>query len=169
MNQNKIKIAMIVAYDNNYAIGANENIIASLPAHNFLLQELVKNNVVIMGRNTYLNTYNNLHEICEVIVVSDDDSIHDSEHVHCFDNIDDAMFFAEDIRKGDIYILGGESIFEQYFHFVDYIYLTKIDAEIDGADKFFNCEISDKEFKAINANKHYDNGFSCVQYLLTRI
>ena len=169
MSPSKITISMIVAYDNNYAIGMNDNIIASLPAHNFLLQELVKNNVVIMGRNTYLNTYNNLHEICEVIVVSDDDSIHDSEHVHCFENIDDTMFFAEDIRKGDIYILGGESIFEQYFHFADYIYLTKIDAEIDGADKFFNCEISDKEFNPININKYRDNGYDCIQYLFARI
>ena len=169
MSPSKITISMIVAYDNNYAIGMNDNIIASLPAHNFLLQELVKNNVVIMGRNTYLNTYNNLHEICEVIVVSNDDLIHDSEHVHCFDNIDDAMYFAEDIRKGDIYILGGESIFEQYFHFADYIYLTKIDAEIDGADKFFNCEISDKEFNPININKDRDNGYDCIQYLFARI
>lgn len=169
MNPNKIKIGMIVAYDNNYAIGKDENMIAHLPAHTTLVCNLVRDNIAIMGRTTYLNTYKDLHKICEVIVVSDDDSIHDSEHVHCFDNIDDAMFFAEDIRKGDIYILGGESIFEQYFHFVDYIYLTKIDAEIDGADKFFNCEISDKEFKTINTNKYYDNGFSCVQYLLTRI
>ena len=169
MSPSKITISMIVAYDNNYAIGMNDNIIASLPAHNFLLQELVKDNVVIMGKTTYLNTYKSLHEICEVIVVSDDDSIHDSEHVHCFDNIDDAMYFAEDIRKGDIYILGGESIFEQYFHFADYIYLTKIDAEIDGADKFFNCEISDKEFNPININKYRDNGYDCIQYLLARI
>ena len=79
------------------------------------------------------------------------------------------MFFAEDIRKGNIYILGGESIFEQYFHFADYIYLTKIDAEIDGADKFFNCEISDKEFNPININKYRDNGYDCIQYLLARI
>lgn len=169
MNPNKIKIGMIVAYDNNYAIGKDENMIAHLPAHTTLVRNLVRDNIAIMGRTTYLNTYKDLHKICEVIVVSDDDSIHDSEHVHCFDNIDDAMFFAEDIRKGGIYILGGESIFEQYFHFIDNIYLTKINTEIVGADKFFNCEISDKEFKTISDIEYIDNNFVCNNYTMFRM
>lgn len=168
MNSAKISVSIIVAHDNNYAIGKDGNIIASLPAHNALVTNLVKDKVVIMGRTTYLNTYKSLHDICEVIVVSDDDSIHDSEHVHCFDNIDDAMFFAEDIRKGDIYILGGESIFEQYFHFADQIYLTHIDDEIDGADAFFNCEITEKEFATLSHNRGVDNGFMCHNWLMVR-
>ena len=133
-------------HDKNYAIGKDNEIILNLESHKVFVENIVKNSAVIMGKETYKHVYNNFDDSVEIIVVSDDDELHDGVHIHCFDNIDDAMYFAEVLRVSDVFILGGESIFEQYFHLVDYVYVTYIDIDLFG-NKFFNNDISEREFE----------------------
>ena len=146
MNSNRLTISMIVMHDKNYAIGKDNEIILNLESHKVFVENTVKNSAVIMGKETYKHVYNNFDDSVEIIVVSDDDELHDGDHIHCFDNIDDAMYFAEVLRVSDVFILGGESIFEQYFHLVDYVYVTYIDMDLFG-NKFFNNDISEREFE----------------------
>ena len=146
MNSNRLTISMIVMHDKNYAIGKDNKLILNLDSHRVFVENTVKNSAVIMGKETYKHVYNNFDDSVEIIVVSDDDELHDGDHVHCFDNIDDAMYFAEVLRVSDVFILGGESIFEQYFHLVDYVYVTYIDIDLFG-NKFFNNDINEREFE----------------------
>lgn len=146
MNSNRLTISMIVLHDKCYAIGKDNEIIVTSESHRVFVENIVKNSAVIMGKETYKHIYNNFDDSVEIIVVSDDDELHDSDHVHCFNNVDDAMYFVEDLRVSDVFILGGESIFEQYFHLVDYVYVTYIDMDLFG-NKFFNNDISEREFE----------------------
>jgi dihydrofolate reductase len=103
MNSNRLTISMIVLHDKCYAIGKDNEIIVTSESHRVFVENIVKNSAVIMGKETYKHIYNNFDDSVEIIVVSDDDELHDSDHVHCFDNVDDAMYFAEDLRVSDVH------------------------------------------------------------------
>ena len=126
---------LIVAVDKNWAIGKNNKLMWSIPADMKYFRETTKGNIVIMGRKTLesfpqgqpLKNRTNI-----VITKNPDYKVKDALIVH---SIEEAM---EEAKKyeGEIYVIGGESIYRAMLPYCEKALVTKIDHAYD-ADTYF--------------------------------
>ena len=127
---------LIVAVDKNWAIGLKGDLLVSIPQDMKFFRETTKGKVVAMGRKTLESfpngaplknrtnivlTHNPAYQVKDAIVV------HSMEELH------------EELQKypsEDIYVIGGEKIYEQLLDECDVAHITKIDYAYD-ADAYF--------------------------------
>lgn len=124
-------IALIVAYTKNRVIGRDGQIPWRIKGEQRRFKELTTGNVVIMGRRSYEeighplpNRYN--------IIVSNTQSF-EAENCTTVGSLREAIQVAGD---RDIYISGGAGLYREAIDLVDKMYITEIDAEIEG-DTYF--------------------------------
>lgn len=135
---------LIVAVDKNWAIGKNNKLMWSIPADMKYFRETTKGNIVIMGRKTLesfpqgqpLKNRTNI-----VITKNPNYKVKDALIVH---SIEEAM---EEAKKyeGEIYVIGGESIYRAMLPYCEKALVTKIDHAYD-ADTYFPNLDEDSEW-----------------------
>lgn len=135
---------LIVAVDKNWAIGKNNKLMWSIPADMKYFRETTKGNIVIMGRKTLesfpqgqpLKNRTNI-----VITKNPNYKVKDALVVH---SIEEAM---EEAKKyeGEIYVIGGESIYRAMLPYCEKALVTKIDHAYD-ADTYFPNLDEDSEW-----------------------
>ena len=126
---------IIVAADKNWAIGKNNKLMWSIPADMKFFRETTKGNVVIMGRKT-LESFPQgqpLKNRVNIVITHDPSyKVKDAVVVH---SIEEAV---EESRKyeGEVFVIGGESIYRAMLPYCDTVHVTKIDHEY-AADAYF--------------------------------
>tara|TARA_A100001015_G_C14648030_1_gene578066 strand:+ start:116 stop:655 length:540 start_codon:yes stop_codon:yes gene_type:complete len=171
---------VILACDKNYGIGLNND----LPSWN-LKEDMLKfknttigngNNVVIMGKNTYLSLKKPLKDrinivISKTLIEELDLKIREYNGFLIFSNIQEAytcanLLISKTDNKGEIWIIGGAKLYESVLHSfpINKFFVTKI-------NKAFDCDIflQEKTINLINnikwttilnkKNKDYDYNF----------
>lgn len=136
---------LIVAVDKNWAIGKNNKLMWSIPADMKFFRETTKGNVVIMGRKT-LESFPQgqplKNRINIVITKNKDYKVKDAVVVHSVEEaVDEAKKY-----EGEIFVIGGESIYRAMLEYCDTAYITKIDHAYD-ADTFFPNLDEDQQWK----------------------
>ena len=117
---------IIVAADKNWAIGKNNKLMWSIPADMKFFRETTKGNVVIMGRKT-LESFPQgqpLKNRVNIVITHDPSyKVKDAVVVH---SIEEAV---EESRKyeGEVFVIGGESIYRAMLPYCDTALVTKID------------------------------------------
>lgn len=127
---------LIVAVDENWAIGNNNELLISIPAdHKFFRQETT-GKVVVLGRKT-LETFPQglpLKNRTNIIMSTNPDyRVKDATVVHSVEEL------LEELKKyntEDVYIVGGESVYRQMLPYCDVAHVTKIDHAY-AADAYF--------------------------------
>ena len=127
---------LIVAVDENWAIGNKNELLISIPAdHKFFRQETT-GKVVVLGRKTLetfpqglplKNRTNIIMSTNKAYQVKDAVVVHDVEEL------------LEELKKydtEDVYIVGGESVYRQLLPYCDVAHVTKIDHAY-AADAYF--------------------------------
>lgn len=118
---------IIVAVDNNWAIGYQNKLLVSIPADMRFFRDETTNKVVIMGRST-LESFPGgqpLKNRTNIVITSKQDyKVKDAIVVH---SIEEAMEIAGQYRSEDIYVIGGASIYKQMLPYCDIAHVTKID------------------------------------------
>lgn len=148
----KTKISLIAAMSSNRAIGLNNALPwpEPIPADWANLKRVTKGFKMIMGRKSYDNPHRLWSEAGNYVVTRQKDYQVD-------DNFQTASSLLEAIEacqsEDEIYILGGEQIFEQSIPLADKIVLTQVHQEFVG-DTFFPAfehldfkEVERKEFE----------------------
>ncbi|MDY5845004.1 MAG: dihydrofolate reductase [Bariatricus sp.] len=126
---------IIVAADKNWAIGKNNKLMWSIPADMKFFRETTKGNVVIMGRKT-LESFPQgqpLKNRVNIVITHDPSyKVKDAVVVH---SIEEAV---EESRKyeGEVFVIGGESIYRAMLPYCDTALVTKIDYAYE-ADTWF--------------------------------
>lgn len=129
-------IGLIVAYSKNRAIGHNGRIPWDIEGEKKRFKKLTMGNVVIMGRRSYEEIGRPLPGRYTVVV--------SGTKSYEFDNCTTALSLSEAIAvakkrfgsEKDIYIAGGAALYKEAMDMVDVMYITEIDAEVEG-DTFF--------------------------------
>lgn len=126
---------IIVAVDKNWAIGKNNRMMWSIPGDMKFFRETTKGNVVIMGRKTLESFPQSqpLSNRVNIVITGDlDYKVKGAVVVH---SIREAV---EESKKyeGDVYVIGGESIYRAMLPYCDTALVTKIDHAYD-ADTWF--------------------------------
>lgn len=136
---------LIVAVDKNWAIGKNNKLMWSIPADMKFFRETTKGNIVIMGRKT-LESFPQgqplKNRVNIVITGNKNYKVKGAVVVH---SIEEAM---EEAKKyeGEIFVIGGESIYRAMLPYCDTALVTKIDHAFD-ADTYFPSLDADGEWE----------------------
>lgn len=127
---------LIVAVDENWAIGCNNRLLVSIPNDMKFFRETTTGKVVVMGRKT-LESFPNglpLKNRTNIILTSDVSyQVKDAIVVHSLEELLEELGHYE---SKDIYIIGGASIYRQMLAYCDVAHVTKIHYAYD-ADTFF--------------------------------
>lgn len=138
--QKKQMVGLIVAYSKNRAIGKDGQIPWRIKGEQKRFRELTTGNVVIMGRRSYEEIGRPLPNRY-TIVVSNTKKF-EAENCTTVGSLKEALEIAD--KDKNIYISGGAGLYREAINIVDKMFITEIDAEIEG-DTFFP-EFEEKDF-----------------------
>jgi len=125
-------VGLIVARSKNNVIGKGGKIPWKIIGEQKQFKELTTGNVVVMGRKTYEEIGHPLPNR-ETIVVSRSKSFKE-KGVLTVGSLKEAL----ELAKGkNIFIAGGYRLYKDAIPYVDVMYITEIDLEIEDGDVFF--------------------------------
>lgn len=136
---------LIVAVDKNWAIGKNNKLMWSIPADMKYFRETTKGNIVIMGRKTLESFPQGQPLENRVNIVITRNADYKVKDAVIAGSIEAAIAEAEKY-EGDIYVIGGESIYRAMLPYCDTALITKIDHAFD-ADTYFPDLDQDPEWR----------------------
>lgn len=138
-----MKISLIVAAATNNVIGRD----GGLPWHLFedlqRFKQVTIGKPIIMGRLTYESIGKPLPERRNIVISSQDGL--NIEGCECVATPEDALRLAAGAEE--VMVIGGGRVYEQMLPMADRIYMTLINAPVDG-DTFFP-EISNEEWQVV--------------------
>lgn len=147
-------IAAVVAYSQNFAIGKKGKIPWHIPEDlhrfsaltKFLDPHLSSNNqnTVIMGRKTWESLpakFRPLPQRNNIVITSQT-----IEGVSTFTSLPKAIMFARLKFGGNIFLIGGQRVYEEGLPYADMIYATEVDVLVEDADAFFPQVLPSKEW-----------------------
>lgn len=144
-------ISIIVAAAKNGVIGKTNALPWYLPAEMAYFRDKTTGHPIIMGRKTHESIGRSLPDRTNIVITHDRNYKAANKSI-VVGSLEEALKNAEKAPGSDeIFIIGGEAIYEQALPKADRLYLTKVEAEIDG-DKFFMFKPA--EWKQISSQKH---------------
>ncbi|NDW17308.1 dihydrofolate reductase [Dysgonomonas sp. 216] len=150
--------SVIVAMDENNAIGKDNQLLCHLPNDLKYFKTVTQGHTVIMGRKTFESLPNGALPYRRNIVISRNTS-YKKERTEVFTSLNDA--FATCTNENEVFIIGGGSIYEQALQSADKLYVTYIHHKFENTDTFFPSidpsiwkQVSAKEQSADEKNKY---------------
>ncbi|QQE77228.1 dihydrofolate reductase [Alicyclobacillus sp. SO9] len=118
-------ISILLAKSRNGVIGKNNGMPWHIPEDLRYFKKLTTGKNIVMGRRTYTAIGRALPHRINYVVTRD--TSFTAQNVHVLHHID-----AITRIPGDVVIIGGGSIIEQTIHLAQVLYITEIDAVIEG-------------------------------------
>ncbi len=148
----------IVHADKNWGIGRGNSLMFRLPADMKFFKETTTGNAVVMGGNT-LRSFpggnplkNRLNIVLSATLPERNDCIIVRDCPQLFNAI-------RNVTEGEVYVIGGESIYRMLLPYCSQVLVTKVDAE-GGADTFFPDLDADKNFTLASEGEEQEtNGY----------
>ena len=157
---------LIVAVDNNWAIGNKNELLVRIPNDHKHFREETTGKVVVLGRKT-LETFPQgqpLKNRTNIILTTDRKyQVKDAIIVHSIQEL------LEELKKyndEDIYIIGGESVYRQMLPYCNVAHITKIDHSYE-ADTYFPNLDQDEEWHITadsDEQTYFDIAYQFVKY-----
>jgi len=148
-----MSVNLIVAVDQNFAIGYKNELLFKLKKDMKHFRETTLNSFCLMGKNTFKSLPSPLKNRRNVVLTRDinykikhPDVIieHDLKHVlH--------LYKESGLQDKELFIIGGQSIYEQSLPYVDNIYLTFIGEKAEKKDTYFPMIDIIKDFKIVDS------------------
>jgi dihydrofolate reductase len=134
-----LKINIIVAITHqSRAIGIGEELLFPIKADMKRFVEITTPHPVIMGRKTWESIpekFRPLKNRSNIVVTRQKD--YTAEGARVVHSLEEAIEIAKKYDHEEIFIIGGAQIYTEALPLATRLYLTIIEAEKDGADKFF--------------------------------
>lgn len=128
-------IAAIAAVDENFGIGYKGELLERIPEDLKYFKSKTDGATVIMGRRTWESLpYKPLPNRKNIVITSHYDSFNDASHLTM--NLDEAIHYIETTDE-TVFIIGGETIYEQLLPWCNDLYITKIYKSYDNVDAYF--------------------------------
>lgn len=157
---------IIVAVDENWAIGNKNELLIRIPADMKMFREETTGKVVVLGRKT-LETFPNgnpLKNRTNIILSTQKDyQVKDAIVVHSIEEL------LEELKAYDeeqIYIIGGESIYRQMLPYCNTAHVTRIDRSYE-ADAYFPDLDDDAQWEITaesDEQSYFDTTYRFVKY-----
>lgn len=154
-------LSIIVAIGKNYEIGRKNQLLCHLPDDLKYFKKITAGHTVMMGENTYLSLPRRpLPDRRNIVLTLDKGKVY--EGCEMAYSIEEAL---ERCLPGEeTFIMGGASIYRQFFHRCDKLYITRMQAEFPDADVFFP-EISEEEWQLVSETPHPADEKHCCSFI----
>ncbi len=127
---------MIAAVDNRWAIGNKNDLLVRIPNDQRHFRDETMGKVIVLGHRT-LETFPQglpLQGRRNIILSQDRElRVKNAVVAHSLEELRDTL---QPYDSGDIYIVGGESVYRQMLPYCDVVHITKIDRTYE-ADRYF--------------------------------
>ena len=157
---------VIVAVDENWAIGYKDELLVSIPNDHKMFREMTTGKVVVLGRKT-LSTFPQgrpLKNRTNIILSTQPDyAVEGALVAH---SLEEFLQLAESYDTEDIFIIGGGSIYRQLLPYCDTVHVTKIDHAYQ-ADTYFPNLDDDPEWEITadsDEQTYFDITYRFVKY-----
>lgn len=127
---------LIVAVDENWAIGNKNNLLVSIPEDHKFFRQITMGHVVVLGRKTLAGFPGGLplKGRTNIILTHDPDfAAKDAIIVHSKEELLETL---ADYDSDDIFVIGGESVYNMMYPYCETAHVTKIHYSYE-ADKYF--------------------------------
>ena len=157
---------IIVAVDNNWAIGNKNELLIRIPNDQKHFREETLGKVVVLGRKT-LQTFPQglpLQGRTNIILSKDKNyKVKDAIVVH---STEELLAQLQQYNEEDVYIIGGESVYRQLLPYCNVVHVTKIDHEYEADSYFPNLDANeDWEITADSDEQTYfDIAYQFLRY-----
>ena len=150
-------IRAILHADKTWGIGKKNDLMFSLPEDMKFFRKTTSGKTVVCGENTLASfpggmpLKNRTHIVLSPQQVRDDCMMVRS--------IDEALAKMKE-AEGDVYVIGGASVYKQMLPYCEEVYVTKVDA-VGGAEVFFPNLDEDENFEMVYQSEPIeDNGYT---------
>lgn len=159
---------MIVAADLNWSIGFENDLLAFLPRDLKRFKKLTEGNIVVMGRKTLesLPFGKPLPDRTNIVITKDHGF--QKEGVIAANSIKllkAELFLLEALNNIDVFIIGGQSIYEQFINDISEIYVTKINHKFKQVDTHFPNLDKLKEWEIKETSEIHNEGGLEYQFI----
>lgn len=158
---------IIVAADNNWAIGNDGQLLITIPSDLKSFQQETLGKTIVYGRKT-LQTFPRQMVLSdrENIILSRNENYQEkgAEVVH---SIDELMKKLSGHNSDEVFVVGGSSIYEQLLPYCNICYVTKLDREFE-ADSFFPNLDEDPEWELYDESDemvYFDTPYTYMTYI----
>ncbi len=127
---------LIVAVDENWAIGKDNKLLVSIPSDMKFFRETTTGKVVVMGRKTLESFPNGLplkNRTNIVLTRNRDYQVKDAIVVH---SVPELLVKLDKYISEDVYVIGGDSVYQELLPYCDVAHVTKIN-HVYAADSWF--------------------------------
>ena len=160
---------MIAAVDENWAIGYRGKLLVSIPNDQKHFREETTGKVVVLGRKT-LQTFPQgmpLQNRTNIVLSKDKDlTIKGATVVH---SIEELLEELKQYPSEDIYIIGGQSLYEQMLPYCDTVHITKIDHSYQADTYFPNLDKDPEWVVTADSDEQYYFDLTYTFYKYQRI
>ncbi len=144
-----MKVVIIVAMDRRGLIGDNNSLPWLLPADLRYFNKLTMGNTLLMGRKTYESIGRPLPGRKNIVVTSN--AYYHVDGCTVASSLERALCVVSNDTK-EIMVIGGASLYQQCLPIVNRIYITHVNAELEGNIWFPNWD--KKQWKEIKRENH---------------
>ena len=131
---------LIVAVDSNWGIGKNNQLLVKIPTDMKFFRETTTGKVVVMGRKTLESFPNGQPLKNRVNIVLTHDKTYQVKDAVLVYSLEELWKELEKYESENIYVIGGESIYDQLVDACDTAHITKIDYAYDADAHFPNLD-----------------------------
>lgn len=133
---------IIVAVDKNWAIGNKGQLLVTIPQDHKMFREETYGKVIVMGRKTLesLPGGQPLYGRVNLVLTTDPD-YRAGDAVVCH-SLEEALKELRSYPDEDIFVIGGQSIYEQFLPYCDTVHVTAIDFAYFADTYFPNLDAS---------------------------
>jgi len=156
-----MNICAIAAISENNVIGKDGDLPWKLPKDLEHFRSTTTGHPMIMGRKTFDSFPSPLPDREHIILTRNESLNSSNEQVNYVNSVDEAINLANEItNKNTSFIIGGQSIYELFFDYLDEMILTHVHGEYDGDTHF-------PEFDTENWNEELvmrEGRFNIIRY-----
>jgi dihydrofolate reductase len=137
---------IIVAVDKKWGIGNKGKLLVSIPRDKKLFREETTGKVIIMGHNTLLSLPGAQPLAGRKNIVLSRDSSLSIKGATVLNSVDACIDYLKknNIKDSDVFVIGGESVYNDFLPYCDIAHITYIDYEYEADRHFLNLDISNE-------------------------
>lgn len=137
---------IIVAVDKKWGIGNKGKLLVSIPRDKKLFREETTGKVIIMGHNTLLSLPGSQPLAGRKNIVLSRDKSLSIKGATVLNSVDACIDYLRknNIKDSDVFVIGGESVYNDFLPYCDIAHITYIDYEYEADRHFLNLDMSDE-------------------------
>ena len=149
---------IIVAVDRDWGIGRDGGLLTHLPEDMKFFRTATKNKVVVMGRKTLESFPEGKPLKNRVNILLTGNHNYCPEGTVICHSVEDVLEAVQGYDPEDVYIIGGQSVYEQFLPYCETAFVTYMNAELSPDTYFINLdEREDWEITQVSEEKVYES------------